>query len=382
MIRILYVGNINDNLNQKWMRPFADSLDFQLMVMPETPLDATATEFVQSKGIEVLLDTLPGRDLFRLLTSFWYLTTLSFSKRIDVVHLFYGDWKLPLGLARVWCHMPMILTTRGSDANVQLPELFARRSFKAAVFKKLSAWGLARLDLLTCTSLSQLRSLKSLFTKLPPFELIRTGVDVAAVESDTSSSLPEALNRVERFILFPRLMRPVYNHEFALEALSRITNRERQGVFYVFLDKDSSDTGYVRSVRQRIEAIGDEAFVWLPYLSPEALFECYKRSELVVMTPRSDGSPVSALEAMLCGTPLVLPPLDYDDDLYEGIYKLKNWEPEELAEVLKSVINGDYGPFRPDRARAVVLGSADSRLEMVKLARCYARLCSGRAGAA
>ena len=43
--------------------------------------------------------------------------------------------------------------------------------------------------------------------------------------------------------------------------------------------------------------------------------EYYHKSHLVVMYPKSDGTPNSALESMAACTPIVVPKLNYDDKI-------------------------------------------------------------------
>jgi glycosyltransferase involved in cell wall biosynthesis len=87
--------------------------------------------------------------------------------------------------------------------------------------------------------------------------------------------------------------------------------------------------------------IPEAHFVFLNKLDAAAMYEGYRKCSLVVMTPRSDGTPVSALEAMALRKPLILPPLDYDQEVFaEGILHLQDWEATTLANAMTNVLSG------------------------------------------
>lgn len=55
-------------------------------------------------------------------------------------------------------------------------------------------------------------------------------------------------------------------------------------------------------------------------MEADQYFDVLSKSAVVVMTPKSDGAPVSGMEALASQSKLVLPNLNYDHDLYEGAF--------------------------------------------------------------
>ena len=89
------------------------------------------------------------------------------------------------------------------------------------------------------------------------------------------------------------------------------------------------------------------------------------------MTPISDGTPNSALEAMAAKCPLVISNLNYDKDLFENTcVKLKSFDVEELVEVIEaSLIHYDLALL--ERAYQQVLTQGNRTVEMEKMVHVY-----------
>src|SRR5690606_1886260 len=119
--------------------------------------------------------------------------------------------------------------------------------------------------------------------------------------------------------LMPRKMDPVYNHEFTLDAITLLSQVVKEKFAFVFLDADSHQKSYVKFIREKAQFTGADVR-FLPLQTPVRLISLYKQSTLVVMNPHSDGSPVTAMEAMACGKPVILPPLPYDEEIFSGAF--------------------------------------------------------------
>src|SRR5690606_19613969 len=118
-------------------------------------------------------------------------------------------------------------------------------------------------------------------------------------------------------------------------------NIKREYVF-VFVDNNSPVISYVEKIKKRMLEVKDASFCFLPSQQPASIFALYKQASLVVMTPKSDGAPVSAMEAMACKAPLILPPLNYDQDLFgEGVCRLNSRSPQELAKKIEQILTGE-----------------------------------------
>lgn len=107
----------------------------------------------------------------------------------------------------------------------------------------------------------------------------------------------------------------------------------------VFVGKDSGDIEYQQKLVDIMEKMPDVDFEFLERQSQESIFELYKRASLVVMTPVSDGSPVSGMEVLLCGSRLILGPLEYDKDIFSNnVMRLNSWDAGELARCMATLV--------------------------------------------
>lgn len=312
-------------------------------------------------------------------TRFWqtwatqqYIHRIIQQYNIDILHIMYAEPHALWGNFRQRWGVPMLLTTRGTDVLKTIPLFFHTSTLLARLVRWAYRRAFAQIDCITSTSTRQIQAIERYLQRSREVHLIRTGVDIQHITSDTSAHLPTAVVG-KRYVLFPRNMRPLYNHEFAIEAINRLPADVRQSVAYVFVNKNSADVAYVAKIETALQQAQID-YIFLDTQAPSALFELYKRAACVVMTPLSDGAPVSAMEAMACGTPLVLSPLEYDQDLFgEGVCTLRAWDSQELADTLAGILRQTI-LLDTARARQIIIERADRQAEMQKLAALYASL--------
>ncbi|HEX7016452.1 MAG TPA: glycosyltransferase family 4 protein [Cyclobacteriaceae bacterium] len=287
-------------------------------------------------------------------------------KRIDVVHILYAEPNALWCLFRRFFSVPMIITTRGTDVLKTIPTFFKRRGLLnwtvAKAFKR--AFRLA--DWVTVTSRAQAESIKEFAGVEGGLEVIRTGVDVDLITADTSGYFP--LQESKPFVLFPRFLKPVYNHEFSLAAIALLPPEIKNKYKMVFIGKNGSDTTYRKKLEDLMLRQPDVQFELIESQSQVAIFELYKRASLVVMTPLSDGSPVSGMEALLCGAKLILGPLNYDMDIFSQAIRLSQWDPDVLAKIVTDALaQGHKSP----RLTEAEIQAMDRAYNMQKMSEIY-----------
>ncbi|MGI8998783.1 MAG: glycosyltransferase family 4 protein [Candidatus Limnocylindria bacterium] len=217
----------------------------------------------------------------------------------DVVHAHtvrpYG-WQA--GLAG---HHPYVVSTWGSDVLMPVP------GWRARFWQHRT---LSRADLVTAVSPYMRDAAIRGGARADRVVEVQFGVDTHRyAPADTSTAVLHHVGLDKRpFVFSPRAMKPLYNHETILEAFASLegthqlvmTARNAEPAHLERLLADMTRLG----VRQRVRIISDA--------SDNDMLALYQGAAVVVSAPLSDSFPISLLEAMACGTPVVagdLPPV-------------------------------------------------------------------------
>ncbi len=257
----------------------------------------------------------------------------------DVIHSMY------LFPNSIWANQsgfkPHVITTRGSDILVEYPNNYhnVTSKFKPLInrhFNKEGKLALENAQFVTCTSNLQKERIKHLTSS--EVQIIRTGVDVAKIDLTLQKS---ESRRNESYTIFsPREPRLIYNLDIIVKA------------FHIFLSYCenaklvmlSNDSDYSRKVKQICEGLGLKKNVeFIQELGFKDLMQQYASANQVVMIPKSDGTPNTALEAMLCKVPVILGTATYDNDLFnqKTVSQLSNSDHHTLALEMKRIYEMD-----------------------------------------
>jgi glycosyltransferase involved in cell wall biosynthesis len=306
--------------------------------------------------------------LWDLLSSYIYIQHLLRKERIQIVHIMYGEPNALWSIFRKKFDLPVVITTHGSDILLTIPSFFASNTPHKKLVSYLYKRAIQAADVVTCTSLSQAQTVERL-TRRKDVHVVRTGVSLERLASNAGTFPNELMGK--RFILFPRYFKPVYNHELALAAIKNLPTKVRSTYSMVFLGAESGYLTYADFIKRQSESI-DAEFYFLPKQSQENFLTLLRRASLVVMTPLSDGSPVSAMEAIACGAPVVVGPLHYDPEIFDGhVRRMKSWDAIELAELMTDELSREK-----TAKKSVNPAIFDRRFQMEKIADIYTRLVS------
>ncbi|MEP0984470.1 glycosyltransferase family 4 protein [Ekhidna sp.] len=362
-MNILFFANPKSVHDRKWMQFIANNPAYKCFL-----ISRKIHEDFDSKKLENIEFIKPIQDFsilrfWRSLVGIISIYQIIKRNKIDIFHIIYAEpnalWAIGIRLYKI----PMILTTRGTDVLKAIPGHFKRRSLLQLIIQKLYKESLNSFSAITCTSQRQVQSLLDLGIE-SKYHIVRTGVNVESMMKVKDRKLIE-----KPYILFPRLMKPIYNHEFSIEALSLLTKSIKEMYQVIFLDKDSKEVSYVHKIDKMIKAVEGLDFLFLNRINEDELHDLYKNASLCVMNPVSDGSPVSAMEAMFFNCPLILGPLDYDSDIFGSITKLESWEPLELAGLIEESLEKSNGS-KPN-TKKIILEKGNRSIEMERLCNIY-----------
>jgi len=347
---------------------------YRVFAVGETNIYLTLKELVdlESMGIHVL-KAINGFSLLNI-----YSTTLTILRlrqyiakyRIDIVHAFVAT---PFALWLNFLGTKYVITTRGTDVLITLPNLKSKKVFniKDKILFLLFKRSFKNASLVTCTSMSQIESVRRMF-KVKHLELIRTGVNVHEINSLTycSGYLPN-----QKYVLFPRyLNNPNYNVELQIESIKKLPKVIIEDYIFIFIKKDGYMDDFSKKIQFELESLKSKIslkYLVFDYLGQADLWSLYKNASLVVMTPLSDGTPNSALETMSAKCPLILPNLKYDDDLFnETCIKLETYDSSELARNIERALY-EYPENYIFKAYDNVQNYGNRLVEMTRLSKHY-----------
>lgn len=282
--------------------------------------------------------------------------------RPDVLHAQYltGDgW-----LARVSGFRPYAITTWGSDVYLDAPS-----SIKHRLFARLALGGA---DLITADSRDLADATIRLGAPAERVRIVQFGVDTDRFSPGPPPEDLRASLRLEgrRVILSPRAITPLYGHELVIRALPRLAD-DVTAVFVCF----NAQAASVAALKAEAVGLGLERRVRFVPAIPHTEMPAYLRlADVVVSTPFSDGTPVTVLEAMAVGRPVVvtdLPSLrEWLADI-DPVALVPTGDVDALARAIRTMLDRDPGSAATiagiARARVVKQADEGDNLRQVEL---------------
>ena len=376
MRNILFLADPNSIHDIKWISYFSRENYAQCFLLPRYQHFITYQKSgLVSRGLFEMLQPIHDfsvRRFYRTLKDAIRIRKIVRDNRIDVIHVLYSEPNALWSLFRAYLTVPIIISARGTDVLKTIPQAFGRRDPLNMLVSTMYREAFRRADRITGTSRSQLDSISLFSKRTDGMTIIRTGVETEKLGGDTSVFFP--LNGDRPFILFPRYMRPLYNHELSLAAIALLPEFVKQTYRMVFVGRNGGDEAYQHEIVKVMESQPDVVFEFLERESQDSLFEMYKRASAVVMTPLSDGSPVSGMEALLCGAKLILGPLNYDTDVFSQAIRMRTWDADELATLITQALDD---PERPQLS-AETIAAMDRETNMEKMMEIYRSLIDSK----
>lgn len=218
-------------------------------------------------------------------------------------------------------------------------------------------------------------------------QLIHHGVDtVAFAPGPPDIALTERLAIGDAaVILSPRSIRPLYHQVTVVDAVAAVAARGRRMV--LVMSARGADPAELVLVRRRAAeaGIGDDLRI-LDDVAHDALPALLRLADVVVSVPETDSFPVTLLEAMACGRPIVasdLPavtPVLLDIDPATEALLAPVGDVAATAKAIERALAMDPDARREmgDRLRAHVVQTADYEANMARMEHLYRRLAAGR----
>lgn len=372
-IHVAFVGETSyPSHNIKWINHLVEREGIEGIVLTRANQNADHI----STRVKVIKDMIPF-PYFNLSKRAAYvrkLKTILEENSIDVVHFLWGVDDCVLGPL---LGKPYLITTRGSDVFRDLTGHYLNARFKlnkrsaSDFFKsKMLIKAYKEAGAVTSTSKSQIDVLKNFCSTIKRHELVRTGVYLDELKNYSK----DVLRSQTKVIFSPRTMRPIYNQDIILKAFAEILKVYPETQLRMIDNVPGSD--WSRKIRALAEELnlGDNLVI-LPSLNKEEMYIEYQKASVCVMIPVTDGVPVTGLESMAIGTPIILGEPQYDQDIFndQTVWKLHTNDSEELKNELLKIfgLKKDELRIKTTKARDTVLSLGDRNIEMRKVADLY-----------
>lgn len=296
--------------------------------------------------------------------------------RPDVLHAHsIGD---PAWFAALSGFHPLVLTAWGSDILLGLRQ-------GPWLNRRLTRYALGRADLLTADAHQVLEAARPHLRPAARAELIRFGVDIRLFSPGADATWRDRLALADApLVVSIRQCRPLYNIDTILRAFAGVRETLPAARLMLKLVSQPADDPYVAQLRALAGELGlEDAVRFVPPMPYAELPDLYRAAAVVVSVPSSDGMPVSVLEAMACGAPVVASDLPALRELTaEGADLLLT--PVRDAEALRSALLAFLtDPARRQQASernlATVRRTADFAVEMARMEKLYRSLVLSRA---
>lgn len=190
---------------------------------------------------------------------------------------------------------PYGITVWGSDVTISL-----RRSRRTALYGRVA---LGAADLVTGDSASLVEDVIRAGAPRDRTHLVQFGVDTRRFAPGPD---PEALRARlglagKRVLFSPRLIRPLYRHGVAVEALASLPDD-----YVLLMGRYQVDETELAAVLGRAEALGVAGrVVVVPSIDHAEMPDFYRLAAAVLTIPTTDATPVTLLEALACERPVV-----------------------------------------------------------------------------
>jgi N-acetyl sugar amidotransferase len=345
---ILFIGDPYCIHNLKWISYFsARNKCLSIGAINDYTNKTTHTEAIAKKNnITIFEEPLPQfsvKNIFGTRKGIKRLNRVIEHYKVDFVHIMYAN-NIPWGYK---IKKPMVLTTRGSDVLIDLPHFF--RGYNGAWWSWIYRKAARKLQFVTCTSHQQTERFKTLFPAYPPAQVhvVRTGVNVEEIEQ-LGKELRVVRDRNRIFL--PRYVAPNYNNELILQAVLLLPENLRKELTLVMISPLKTEKKYVDMCMALAHSTGCKIEL-KEEMNQRTMWAEYFKCGLAVMTPKSDGTPNTALEALSASCPLVIPPLPYDTGLFEDVcFRLNSFDAGELKNILEAHLEGRL----PDLSQAAL----------------------------
>ena len=374
-MRIAYIADADSIHCHKWITIFAEHHDVILICNKNQTHQKLYSSFSNIKIYPVLPNAYPLRKFWVRNRILSHLQKIIEQNDIQIIHSMYAVpnafWAYQLNFKN------HIVTTRGSDILIDYNKTFQspknlNEKITCYFLKRLVEKSLNKAIYITSTSQKQQEVIKKFIHDERKLIIARTGVDVNKFIKEF-----ELLSRQtdDIVILSNRILRPMYNIHIIVDAFKLLKDKHPSKKIKLVIMKFYASADYLKEIIQQINENGLQKDVMFEESKEgKDLIQFYKNADMVIMIPSSDGTPVSAIEAMLAKKPLVMGNFDYDEDLFnkDTVWKVSSLSPVDICEKITEILNStEEKKIKIECAFNLAMNMASLRKEAAKIEDLY-----------
>ena len=296
-MRLCYVANPHSIHTQRWLRHFVQ-LGHKVHLLGVSPSQAPLPADALPSAV-VFHDLTARANVQKLRFLIWGLLARRIVRRIqpDLLHAHQVAGAGWVGVATGF--HPFVVTAWGSDLLVGPKRSRSQRFLARQV--------LQRADRIWCVSEELAQAARALGAGLDRITVAPLGVNTEVfcpAPEEAGGRQPRNLEK-RPVVLSLRAMRPIYNPLDIAQAIPLVLAEVPQALFFV--RTYGHDPGLLAQFRTIIADHGvADAVQYIGDLADDrAIADLYRLAAVGLSVAASDGTPVSVLEAMACGLPMV-----------------------------------------------------------------------------
>ncbi|WP_417454746.1 glycosyltransferase family 4 protein [Kiloniella sp.] len=227
------------------------------------------------------------------------------SVEADVYHAHYAA-ELTTWMAWLLGKKPFIISCLGGDV------LFDEQGTLGPIGRWITKRALKKCDHVTVVSNHLGKTVERFGVPRSKIQRVIWGVNHEIFHPEGSTQQTRCLWGVTedaQIIFSPRMLKPFYNQMMMLDALKEVVQHNPKSVL-VFATYNQ-DANYRKNLEARTKELNLEDHVrYAPPMNQQEMMLAYNSADLVISLSPSDGTPVSVMEAMACGTPVLMADLE------------------------------------------------------------------------
>lgn len=315
-MRICYLADGRYIHARRWMS-FFKNRGHDMHLVSFVPLNAEHVQAVEELGIHYhgAIGAFHLKRWWLTLRDLRFLKNVLRRERIDILHAHYlgaNCW-----YAALTRFHPLVLTVMGGG-DVTGPD-WKPQGRREQI---LTPYALRAADAVTSWSKVMADVVRPYCRDGVPVETIHGGVDVTrCYPGPAADYLRQKLQITPdmKVVFSPRLMRPLSSITQIAHAAGMINEKVPNTVFVFAAPGEERHTAYEREVREILSASGlGERARFVGAIPHDQIADYHRLADVTVSIPATDGTPMTVLESMACGTPVVCGDIpDYDTQYFE-----------------------------------------------------------------